>query len=99
MEERNSPNGLRCDEQTQVIQYGLEGDAFHAFVVVRRALDRPRLWLAVVNVTKAMNDENSPTRNFTLGNAAQIRGAVATRRSMPLRYARRERTTIVTRGE
>lgn len=41
-------------------------------------------------------DFYAPMMNRTLGNAAQIRGAVATRRSIPLRYASRERTTMVT---
>ena len=38
-----------------------------------------------------------PMTNRTLGKRAQILGAVATSRSMPLRYANRERKTIVTR--
>jgi hypothetical protein len=38
-----------------------------------------------------------PTRNRTFGKSAHIRGAVAASRSMPLRYANRERNTIVTR--
>lgn len=35
-----------------------------------------------------------PTMKLTLGNAEHIRGAVATSKSMPLRYARRDKTTI-----
>lgn len=54
-----------------------------------------------LNQRKKINDLRAnvfdePTRNRTLGNRAHTRGAVATRRSMPLRYARRDITTIVT---
>lgn len=34
--------------------------------------------------------------NLIFGKALHIRGAAATRRSTPLRYARRDKTTIVT---
>ena len=37
-----------------------------------------------------------PITKRTFGNFWQMRGAVATKRSMPFRYAKRETTTIVT---
>ena len=39
-----------------------------------------------------------PITKRTLGNFWQMRGAVATKRSIPFRYAKRETTTIVTAG-
>ena len=37
-----------------------------------------------------------PITKFTFGNPAHMRGAVAIKRSIPFRYAKRESTTIVT---
>ena len=42
------------------------------------------------------NGVNLPTTNRTLGNLRQILGAIATKRSIPLRYAKRETKIIVT---
>lgn len=87
--------GRPLDELDREVLYGLEGGVFRAFGGGRLTWDRPRLFASLSELWD-MVGSYSPTTKLTFGNKAQIRGAVATRRSMPLRYARRERTTIVT---
>ena len=53
-------------------------------------------WFGVLSKRESVLLAHSPTIKLTFGKAAHMRGAVATRRSMPLRYAKREMTTMLT---
>ena|ERR1700722_1211020 len=55
---------------------------------------RSQTFLSVITII--FGKKNQPMMNLTFGNPAQMRGTVATKRSMPLRYVSRERKTIVT---
>ena len=87
----------RCVAQDREARCGLAGDVSPASEVDRSFWARRRLGDREFRCLYA-SQQDVPTTNRTFGNSAQIRGAVATSRSMSLRYAKRPTTTMVTGG-
>jgi len=74
----------RCGERHPTTQSDPARGTFHASEEDQSILDH-RLLLWQTQISLSYIDRHSPTTNRTLGKVAHIRGAVATRRSIPLR--------------
>ena len=99
-DEKNKHCGHRYAEHHQEVLFDLEAGFSRAFEASQSTWAHHHLNVRFRSEPLMVSElcRHLPTINRTLGNILHIRGAVATSKSIPFRYASRESTTMVTAG-